>query len=154
MCDVEKWPRNRHIASRTRHGFRGTLDRGWRVDSRTSPPWAGRCCPRPAPNGLAVHGPAGRCLFFLDDLGADLLERAPDQPRDVHLRDPDLLRDLRLREPVEEAQVQDATLAFVERTEARLEHGAVLRDLVLVLLLADRLERVELVVPVTTARRE
>src|SRR5207249_6207204 len=63
---------------------------------------------------------------------------------DVHLRDADLLGDLRLRQPLEEAQVQDATFALVERPEARREHRAVLRDLVLMLLRAERLERVEL----------
>ena len=64
----------------------------------------------------------------------------------MHLRDPDLLRDLRLRQPVEEAEVEDPPLALVEHAEAGREHGAVLRDLVLVLLGAERLERVELAV--------
>src|SRR5688572_13579674 len=131
-----------------RHGFGGTLDRGWRVASRSPHPWVGIAPLGPGSNGLAVRGPARFGLLLLDDLGADLVEGAPDQARDVHLRDPDLLRDLRLREPVEEAQVQDAALALVQRAHAGLEHGPVLRDLVLVLLLADRLERVELVVPV------
>src|SRR5579883_1238944 len=78
------------------------------------------------------------------DLLADLLERAADQARDVHLRDPDLLGDLRLCQALEEAEVEDRALAVVERPEARREHGAVLRDLVGVLDLAERLERVEL----------
>src|SRR5436305_4724766 len=82
--------------------------------------------------------------LFRGDLLADLLERAPDQTRHVHLRDPDLLRDLRLRQPFEEAQVQDLALALVEDAEARREHGAILGHLVLVLVAADRLERVEL----------
>ena len=69
----------------------------------------------------------------------------------MHLRDPDLLRDLRLRQPLEEAQVEDLALALVEVAEARLEHGPVLGDLVLVLLAADRLERVELAVLVGAA---
>jgi len=64
----------------------------------------------------------------------------------VHLRDPDLLRDLRLRQPVEEAELEDRPLALVQRLEPRREHGTVLRDLVLVLLGPERLERVEIVV--------
>src|SRR5439155_670251 len=76
------------------------------------------------------------------------LERAADQPRDVHLRDPDLLRDLRLGQPLEEAQVKDRALALVEDAETRLEDGSVLGDLVLVLLGAERLERVEVAVVV------
>ena len=72
----------------------------------------------------------------------------------MHLRDPDLLRDLALRQAVEEAQVQDPPLALVEGAEAGSEHGAVLRDRVLVLLGAERLERVELAVLVGAAGRE
>src|SRR5262249_28790854 len=71
------------------------------------------------------------------------LERAANQPRDVHLRDADLRRDLRLRQPLEEAEVQDPPLPVVEHAKARLEHGAVLGHFVHVLLAADRLERVE-----------
>src|SRR5918996_3120364 len=82
------------------------------------------------------------------DLRADLLERAADEPGDVHLRDSDLLRDLRLRKALEEAQVEDAALAFVERTQPRGEHGAVFAHLVFVLDLAERLERVEIRVAV------
>src|ERR1044072_2184091 len=82
------------------------------------------------------------------DLLADLLERAADQPRHVHLRDADLLGDLRLRQPLEEAQVENPPLALVEDTETGLEHGPILGDLVLVLLGAERLERVELTVVV------
>src|SRR4051812_5067485 len=78
------------------------------------------------------------------DLVADLLERTADQARDVHLRDPDLLRDLRLREALEETEVEDRALALVEDSEPGREHRAILRDLVLVLLGPDRLERVEL----------
>src|SRR5205814_6240227 len=89
-------------------------------------------------------------LFLARDLLADLLERAADQPRDVHLRDPDLLRDLRLRQPLEEAQVQDCALALVEDAKTRGEDGAVFRDLVFVLLRAERLERVEVAVVVLT----
>src|SRR3954453_1914714 len=85
-------------------------------------------------------------LLFGGDLLADLLQGPPDQPRDVHLRDADLLRDLRLRQSLEEAQVQDPALALVEDAEAGREHGAVLGDLVLVLLGPERLERVELAV--------
>src|SRR5215217_1811193 len=101
--------------------------------------------PRDGSGGRRLRAAAGaRLLFFDRDLGPDLLERAPDQARDVHLRDPDLLRDLRLRQALEEAQVEDPPLALVERAEPRREHGAVLRDLVLVLEVAERLERVEL----------
>ena len=57
----------------------------------------------------------------------------------MHLRDTDLLRDLRLRQPVEEAELEDLPFALVEDAEAGREHGAVLRDLVLVLDLAQGL---------------
>ena len=77
------------------------------------------------------------------DLLADLLERPADQARDVHLRDAHLRGDLRLRQAFPEAQVEDPALALVEDFEPGREHGAVLADLVLVLDLAERLERVE-----------
>src|SRR5207247_2544289 len=83
-------------------------------------------------------------LFFGGDLLPNLLQGAANEPRDVHLRDADLLRNLRLREPFEEAQVQDLPLPVVEDAEPRRQHSAVLRDVVLVLFGADRLERVEL----------
>src|SRR6266542_2351796 len=84
-------------------------------------------------------------LFLVDrDLLADLLERAADQARDVHLRDAHLLGDLRLGQALEEPQVQDLPLPLVEHPEAGRQHRAVLGDLVLVLLGPERLERVEL----------
>src|SRR5438477_4695854 len=92
-------------------------------------------------------------LLIRCDLLADLLERAADQPRDVHLRDPHLLRDLRLGQPLEEAQVEDHALALVECAEPGSEHGAVLGYRVLVLLGADRLERIELALLVGAAAR-
>src|SRR5919198_4497882 len=94
-------------------------------------------------------------LVLGHDLFADLLERAADQARHVHLRNADLLRDLRLRQALEEAQVQDPALALVEDAETGRQHRAVLRDFVLVLLGADRLERVQLLpVLLPTAGRE
>src|SRR6185437_2585756 len=96
---------------------------------------------------------AGVRLLVGSDLGADLFERAPDQTRDVHLRNADLLRDLGLGQAVEEPQLEDHPLALVERTEARRQDGAVLGHLVLVLLAADRLERVEILVAVAPAAR-
>src|SRR5581483_12146773 len=99
---------------------------------------------------LGRRGASRRLLEPLGgDLVADLLQRPPDQARDVHLGDADLLGDLGLRQALEEPQVEDLPLARVERAEARLEHRAVLRHLVLVLLGADRLERVDLVVVAT-----
>src|SRR5204862_3515770 len=53
-------------------------------------------------------------------------------------------------QPLEEAQVEDPPLAVVERPESRRQHRAVLRDLVLVLDLAERLERVELLAVLLT----
>src|SRR5688500_16710594 len=78
------------------------------------------------------RSPAGGSLS--GDLLADLLERAPDQTRDVHLRDPHLLRDLRLRQALEEPQMEDLPLALVEHLKSRREHRAILGHLVLVLL--------------------
>src|SRR5262249_31118163 len=83
-------------------------------------------------------------FFISRNFLADLLQGSSDETRDVHLRDADLLRDLRLRQPFEEAQVEDRPLAVVEHAKAGLEQRAVLRDLVLVLDLAERLERIEL----------
>src|SRR3954471_11071863 len=91
-----------------------------------------------ATSGLRLHVLLGR------DLVADLLQRATDQAGDVHLRDPDLLGDLGLRQAFEEAQVQDLPLTLVQHPESRREDGAVLGDVVLMLLRADRLERIEL----------
>jgi hypothetical protein len=62
----------------------------------------------------------------------------------VHLRDADLLRDLRLSQTLEETQVEDPALALVEHAKARRQHGAVLRHFILMLVAADRLERIEL----------
>src|SRR5215211_1183692 len=105
----------------------------------------GHCRPDSGSALAARDAAAGRLLDLVGgDLGANLLERPPDQARDVHLRDPDLLGDLRLSQALEEAQVQDHPLAVVEHLEARLEHDAVLGDLVLVLV----------VVAAPTARRE
>ena len=66
----------------------------------------------------------------------------------MHLRDPDLLRDLGLRQALEEAKLQDLPLALVERLEAGCEDRTILRDLVLVLLRADRFERIEIILAV------
>src|SRR5690348_10708825 len=92
---------------------------------------------------LAAGGPR-LSRFFVDDLFPDLLEGSPDQPRNVHLRDSDLLGDLRLRQSLEEAEGYELPLAFVEEAETRREVGTILRDLVLVLLRADRLQRIEI----------
>src|SRR4051794_29225978 len=73
-------------------------------------------------SGSARGALRGGNLLLGGDLLANLLQRAPDQPRDVHLRDADLLRDLRLRQPLEEAQVKDPALALVEHAEARRQH--------------------------------
>src|SRR5262245_52632898 len=89
-------------------------------------------------------GSSPRNLVFGGDFFSDRFERSTDKARDVHLRDADLLRDLRLRQPLEESQVENCALAVVENAEAGLEQRAVLRDLVLVLDLSERLERIEL----------
>ena len=49
---VEKSARSRRSSSRTRHVCGGTLDRGWRVDNRTSPPMGGEV----GASGLARKG--------------------------------------------------------------------------------------------------
>ena len=69
----------------------------------------------------------------------------------MHLGDPDLLRNLRLRQAFEEAEVQDHALPLVEHAKPGCEHRAVLGDVVLVLLGADRLERVEILAVVLAA---
>src|SRR5207248_334957 len=133
----------------------------WHRVSRRSYVQRKRLNPGPGPRvkalrllrGLGGAAPALDLLAVRIDRFADLLERAADETGDVHLRDADLLRDLRLREALEEAQLQDHALALVERLEPRREHGAVLRHLVLVLLGADRLERIERLLPVAARRR-
>ena len=55
------------------------------------------------------------------------------------------MRDLRLREPLLEPHLEDLALARGKTLEGRLERGAVLGALELVLA-ADRLERVEFLV--------
>src|SRR5262249_15066163 len=101
-------------------------------------------CPETEIASAPSVGGLPRNFFLGGDFLADLLQRPANEPRDVHLRDADLLRDLRLRQPFEETQVEDRPLAVVEHAEAGLEQRAVLRDLVLVLDLAERLERIEL----------
>src|SRR3954451_21511385 len=79
----------------------------------------------------------------LPELVAHAIERAPDQPRDVHLRDPDLLGDLRLGEALLEAHAEDLSLALRQAREGGLERGAVVGAVELLVLAADRLHRVE-----------
>src|ERR1051325_330513 len=87
----------------------------------------GRQCRRRPRAGSAPPGGAARLVLLVDrDLLAELLERAADETRDVHLRDADLLGDLRLRQAFEEAQVENRPLARLERAEARREPGGVL----------------------------
>src|SRR5262249_27920522 len=99
----------------------------------------------------------GQRLFVFGDRLANLLERASDETGDVHLRDPDLLRDLRLRQAVEEAELQNLPLTLVQGFEAGSKYGAIFRDLVLMFLGAERLERIEVVVvasPTADRQRE
>src|SRR3954452_25190542 len=67
------------------------------------------------------------------------LERAPDQPGDVHLGDAHALRDLRLREVLHEPQVQHDAVARRQRLQRRLDRRAVLDELEALVLAADRL---------------
>jgi hypothetical protein len=46
------------------------------------------------------------------ELAADVVEDAHEQPGDLHLGHPDLVPDLVLRPVLEEAQVEDAPVAF------------------------------------------
>src|ERR1700693_4135580 len=85
----------------------------------------------------------GLGVFLEVDLCADLLERAADQARDVHLGDAHLLGDLRLGQAFEEAEMEDPPLSVVERAASRCEDGHVLRKRVARLLGAERLERVD-----------
>src|SRR4051812_31508581 len=68
------------------------------------------------------------------ELVTHAVERPADQPRDVHLRDPDLIGDLGLCEPVLEAHPQDLALSGREPLERRLEGGAVVGALELLVL--------------------
>src|SRR5262249_19280777 len=96
-------------------------------------------------NSGAAAAPGGRLDRLVGaDLVADLRRRTPGQARDAQLREPQLPRALRTRLPLEEPQVEDLALPRVEGTEAGGEHDAVFRHLVLVLDLAERLERIEL----------
>src|SRR6266545_2745788 len=126
LCAPRDWPRSRTGRGRTRRRLAGP------------PRWLALC-------DLRLD------LLLGGDLLADLLQRAPDQPRHVHLRDPHLLRDLRLGQALEEAEVENPPLALVEDAEPRRQHGPVLGDLVLVLLRPDRLERVELLAVLLSA---
>ena len=83
----------------------------------------------------ALGGPTG--LGLRRDLVPHLLDRAPDEARDVHLGDADLLCDLGLGQALEEPQVEDAPLALVEGGEAGCEHRTILADLVFVLQRAE-----------------
>src|SRR5918992_3551357 len=100
---------------------------------------------RGLPDRSPAAGSVPRNLF------TDLLERAPDQTRDVHLRDPHLLCDLRLRQALEKPEMENLPLAIVKRLESRRGHRAILRHLVLVLFRADRFERIELILLVVSA---
>src|SRR5205807_10234416 len=146
----------------------GHKDRAMASDAERVAEWShgderAECVP-PACDPTPGRTPSGRCsstrglrLHFLlcRDLLADLLERAANQARHVHLRDAHLLCDLRLCQTLEQAKVQDLPLTLVEDAESGREHGTVLRDLVLMLFRADRLERVELLaVLLCTPRRQ
>ena len=78
-----------------------------------------------------------------DDGVAQRVDRAADEPRDVHLRDPDLVGDLALGQPLEEAQAQDLALARGQLVEAAAQHQALLGSLEALVGLADRLERAD-----------
>ena len=71
-------------------------------------------------------------------------ERAPQQPRDVHLRNAELGRDLRLRQPVEEAQDDDPALPLVELLEPCADNRTVLEGLVTGLVFAKQIDQGEL----------
>src|SRR4051812_21143003 len=77
------------------------------------------------------------------ELIAHTVERAPDQPRHVHLGYADLIGDLRLGEAVLEAHAEDLALPRRQPRERRLERRPVVGALVLEVLGADRLHRVE-----------
>jgi hypothetical protein len=51
-------------------------------------------------------------LCRIDELDAELLQRARQQPRDMHLGDTEALRDFRLRQLTEESQHQNRALTF------------------------------------------
>src|SRR3954447_19374950 len=67
---------------------------------------------------------------LLGHLGADPLQRAPEDARDVHLGMADPLRDERLRQAVDEAQPQDQALALIKMGESPLQRQFVLDQLV------------------------
>src|SRR2546425_4705496 len=127
-----------------------------RAESPVSSAYSRRTASESSCSGAGSATRAHARRLVRGDFRSDLLERAPDQTRDVHLRDADLLRDLRLRQPVEETQLKNLPLALVKRFEPRREHRAIFRHLVLALLGADRLQRVEVLVAVAAAaaRRE
>src|SRR5918995_6263451 len=76
---------------------------------------------------------------LLGYLGADPLQGAAEDPRDVHLRMADPLGDLRLRQVLDEAELQDQPLALVEVGERPLQRQFVLDQLVAGVLVADPL---------------
>src|SRR5919106_4947664 len=58
------------------------------------------------------------------------VERAPEQPRNVHLGDPHTLRDLGLRQVVLEAELENRPLARGQRLEGPAERLADLNEIV------------------------
>src|SRR3954452_1255945 len=69
------------------------------------------------------------------------VDRAADQPRDVHLRDADGPRDLALREALVVAQANDLPLALAQLVEPAAQQHAMLGERVALVVAADRVER-------------
>src|SRR3954470_3493216 len=72
---------------------------------------------------------------------AHRVDRAPDQPRHVHLRDTDGAGDLALGEALVEAQAHDLPLALAQAVEPRAQQHAMLGELEALVVAADRVER-------------
>src|SRR3954452_4854702 len=75
------------------------------------------------------------------DRVAHRVDRAADEPRDVHLRDADGTGDLALGEALVVAQADDLALALAEAVEAATEQDPLLGELVALVVAADGLER-------------
>src|SRR5829696_192610 len=117
------------------------------VAGRSGPP-AGRY----PPAGITHHAQSDKNLPLTQEFLAHHRKRLADQARDVHLRETDPLGDLGLRQTLLEAHAQDLPLARREPLQRRLQGGAILRALEAGVLVADRLERVELVLAARSRR--
>src|ERR1700693_5288213 len=125
------------------------------IDRRCDPV-ADRLLHRPARGRRWWTPEVVRPLVVLRALFGELaqpLQRAAQQPRNLHLRDADSVGDLGLREILAEAQVEDLTLAAWQMASGREDRRVLIDQSEPLVLGSDRIEAARLLVLLAGERR-